>query len=101
MKMNHLYPIAKLGSHVLVIDERDLTFVGKNRALEVKCIKIDLEKRTIDAVVELERHLKFNPWEEVIAPEERGIILKILNTKFSDTEINEGIVRPLEQNKIK
>lgn len=98
--MNEIYPIAKLGDQVLIVNKYDLPYIGKERALEVKCIKIDLKNNRIDSIIELEKHLKFNPWEE-INEDKRNIILKILNTKFSDTEIIEKIIKPLAENLVK
>lgn len=92
--MNEIYPIAKLGNQVLIINKRDLPYVGKERAIEVKCVRVDLEKGEIDDVLELEKHLKFNPWEEVTENERDGI-LRILSTKFSDLDILKKIIEPL------
>ncbi|MEK7542967.1 MAG: hypothetical protein AAB503_01515 [Patescibacteria group bacterium] len=98
--MNEIYPVAKLGYLVLVINKDDLPFIGKERALEVKCIKVDLKHKIIDPIIELEKHLKFNPWEE-IADEERDIILQELGSKFSDEEIFGKIMEPLAESLIK
>lgn len=95
--MNEIYPIAKLGEHVLIVNKDDLLYIGKERALEVKCVKVDLGYRKIDSILELEKHLKFNPWEEV-NEDERNVILQIINTKFSDAEIIEKIIKPLAEN---
>ena len=63
--MNEIYPIAKLGDLILIINKDDLPYVGKDNALEIKCVKVDLKHGLIDSVMELEKHLKFNPWEEL------------------------------------
>mgnify|MGYP001568708337 CR=1 FL=1 len=98
--MNEIYPVAKLGYQVLIINKDDLPFIGKERALEVKCIKVDLRHKVIDPIIELEKHLKFNPWEE-ITNEERNTILQELGSKFSDEEILEKIMEPLAASLIK
>lgn len=92
--MNEIYPVAKLGNQILIINKDDLPFIGKERAFEVKCIKVDLKHRMIDPIVELEKHLKFNPWEE-ISDNERESVLKELGAIFSDQEILEKIMEPL------
>ena len=97
--MNEIYPIAKLGNRVLIINKDDLSFVGKERALEVKCITVDLKHGVVDPIIELEKHLKFNPWEE-ISENEREEVLKELGTKFSDQEILEKVIEPLVKNLI-
>lgn len=94
--MNEIYPIAKLGDRILIVNKDDVPYIGKERAFEVKCVQIDLRHKTIDPIIELEKHLKFNPWEE-ISEEERGIILQNLNTKFSDRDILEKIMEPLAE----
>lgn len=98
--MNEIYPVAKLGDQILIINKDDLPYIGKERALEVECVKVDLKRGVIDPIIELEKHLKFNPWEE-INDEERNIILQILNTKFSDKDILEKIIEPLAENLVK
>ena len=98
--MNEIYPIAKLGNQILIVNKDDLPFIGKERALEVKCIKVDLKHKAIDPLIELEKHLKFNPWEE-ITDQERDIILQELSSKFSDEEILEKIMEPLTESLIK
>jgi len=100
LKMNKIYPIAKLGDQVLIVNSDDLPYIGKERAMEVKCILVDLTKRIIDDLFELEKHLKFNPWEEITA-EERIIILQNLNTRFSDEDISTKIIKPLAENLVK
>lgn len=97
--MNEIYPIAKLGDQALIVNKEDLPYIGKERAFEVKCIRVDFRRKSIDVIIELEKHLKFNPWEE-ISEEERNIILQNLNTKFSDKEILEKIIEPLAKNLI-
>ena len=98
--MNEIYPVAKLGYQVLIINKDDLPFIGKERAIEVKCIKVDLRHKAVDPIIELEKHLKFNPWEE-ITDEERSRILQELGSKFSDEEILEKIMEPLAASLIK
>lgn len=98
--MNEIYPIAKLGNQVLIVNKEDLPFIGRERALEVKCIKVDLKHMVIDPIIELEKHLKFNPWEE-ISENERETVLKELGAKFSDQEILGKIMEPLTESLIK
>lgn len=98
--MNEIYPIAKLGSQILIVNKDDLPFIGKERALEVKCIKVNLKHRVVDPIIELEKHLKFNPWEE-ISENEKEVVLKELGAKFSDQEILEKIMEPLTESLIK
>ncbi|KKR10116.1 MAG: hypothetical protein UT37_C0005G0010 [Parcubacteria group bacterium GW2011_GWA2_39_18] len=98
--MNEIYPVAKLGYQILIINKDDLLFVGKEMALEVKCIKVDLRHKVIDPPIELEKHLKFNPWEE-ITDKEREVILQELGSKFSDEEILGKIMEPLVKSLIK
>ena len=99
--MNEIYPIAKLGDQILIINKNDLSYIGKERAFEVKCIKVNLKHMTIDSIIELEKHLKFNPWEEIPTEDERDIVLQILSTKFSDEEILKKIIQPLVENLVK
>lgn len=98
--MNEIYPVAKLGDQVLIVNKDDLPYIGKEKAFEVRCIRVDLRHRTIDPIIELEKHLKFNPWEE-ISQDERGIILQNINTRFSDQDILEKIMEPLARNLVK
>ena len=98
--MNELYPIAKLGERVLIINKDDLAFVGKERAFEVKCVQVDLRNHAIDPVLELEKHLKFNPWEEINGDERAGIVQQ-MRAVFSEQEIQEKITRPLKENPVK
>jgi len=98
--MNEIYPVAKLGDQILIINKDDLAYVGKERAFEVKCIKVDLKHGEIDPIIELEKHLKFNPWEEV-SNSERDVFLQKLGDKFSDQDILEKIIEPLLNNLVK
>ena len=98
--MSELYPVAKLRDRVLIINKDDLAFVGKERAFEVKCVQVDLHYQAIDPVLELEKHLKFNPWEEIGGDERAGIIQQ-MRAVFSEQEIQEKITRPLTENRMK
>ncbi len=98
--MNEIYPIAKLGDLILIINKDDLPYVGKDNALEIKCVKVDLKHGLIDSVMELEKHLKFNPWEE-LSETERDHALHELGDKFSDKDILEKIIEPLVTNLVK
>ena len=60
------------------------------------CVRVDLQQGTIDSILELEKHLKFNPWDEIGA-EEIDLILERLNATFSDFEIVEKIMQPLAE----
>ncbi|HBC45169.1 MAG: hypothetical protein UX08_C0003G0049 [Candidatus Collierbacteria bacterium GW2011_GWB1_45_35] len=97
--MNELYPVAKLGDEVLVVNKDDIPFIGKERAIDVKCINVDLKHKEIDPITELEKHLKFNPWEET-DEEQRTSILQSLASTFSDQEILEKIIEPLAESLI-
>jgi hypothetical protein len=98
--MNGIYPVAKLGDAVLIVNQDDLPYIGKQRAYDVKCVRVDLKRGTIDPVIELEKHLKFNPWEEM-SEDERNTILQNISTKFSDHEILENIIQPLVEALVK
>lgn len=92
--MDEICIIAKLGNNILIVNKADIKHIGKEGAMEVMSVSVDLENRRIGPVVELEKHLKFNPWEEM-SQEEQEVALKILNAKFSDNEIIEKIIMPL------
>lgn len=94
--MDTLYIAAKLGTEILIVNKSDLPFIGKERALEVQCIIVDLRRGEIHSIFGLEKHLKFNPWEEIIDEEEREAALREIQSMFSDEDILEKIVRPLE-----
>ena len=98
--MNEIYPVAKLPRQILLINKDDLPYIGKERALEVKCIMIDFDHKSIDAPIELEKHLKFNPWEEISEAERREFLQK-LGAIFSDEDILEKIIKPLLENLVK
>jgi len=98
--MDNLYPLAKLGSLILMINKSDKDFIGGERALEVMSVQIDLDKKTIFEIMPLEKHLKFNPWEEIVEEAERELVFKVINNKFSDNDIKEKIVDILEKTKI-
>jgi len=98
--MENLHIAARLDDEILIVNKGDLPYIGKERALEVMCITVDLEKKKIGQILELEKHLKFNAWEEVMEDEEREILARQLNTKFADQEIQEKIIAPLEEKKI-
>ena len=98
--MNELYPLARLGQQALLIHSSDLPHVGNERSLEVKTVKVDLVHHSIEPIWDLEKHLKFNPWEETTAVE-RLLILQSLAKEFSEREILEQIVVPLVLHAIK
>ncbi len=99
--MNEIIIIAKLGDKVLIINKNDIPYIGKERALEVMSINVDLKNNEIGQILELEKHLKFNPWEEILDNNKRNLYLQILNTNFSDNEIIEKIIKPLAEKMIK
>ena len=76
--------------------ERDESSIIK----QVREFTNELEKKEYAVIlplaraIELEKHLKFNPWEE-ISENEREEVLKELGTKFSDQEILEKVIEPL------
>lgn len=98
--MNDIYPIAKLGGEFLVISRGDLKYIGTEKSMEVKCVKVDLKNGHIDEPIEIEVHLKFNPWEEIINEDERNIIISKIANKFTETQINEKISEPLAENRL-
>jgi len=61
---------------------------------------VDLEHKVIDPIIELEKHLKFNPWEELNENEIKNT-LRELGDKFSDQEILEKIMEPLAKSLVK
>ena len=95
-----IYPLAKMGGEVLLINKENIPHIGKEKAFEVLCVLVNLENAKIYDMTELEKHLKFNPWEEIMDDSARAVIKKLIETKFSDADILEKIVRPLEKNKI-
>ena len=61
-----MYPIAKPGNKILIVNKNDVPFIGKARGLEVICIiQVDFKHTRIYSIIELERPLKFNPWEKI------------------------------------
>ena len=92
--MNTLYPIATLGSQILIVNEGDISFIGGERALEVMCIQVDFRHAKIYPIIALEKHFKFNPWEELSDTGRREALQK-LHTTFSDEDIAKNITGPL------
>ena len=92
--MNTIYPIATLGDQVLIVNKDDIPFIGKEQALEVMCIQVDFRHTKIYPPIELEKHLKFNPWKEM-DDTEREEAHKKLQTTFSPEDITEKIEKPL------
>jgi len=95
-----IYPIAQMGDEVLLVLKENLPYIGKKNALKVQCVFIDLMGRRIQDPIGIEYHLKFNPWEEITDDAKRTMIRKLIETRFSDSDILEKIVKPLEANKI-
>lgn len=98
--MTELLPIAKLGEQVLIINRDDLPYVGQNRAMEVMCVQVDFRHKTIAPPLELEKHLKFNPWEEV-SKSDRDVIIGRLKDNFSSSDLEEKVVKRLAEHLIK
>jgi len=101
--MNHyqfkqaIYPIAKLGDNYLLILKSELSKVGKG--LGVLAIKIEMMGLEIFKPEDLERHLKFNPWEEILSENEREIILNRIENILSEDLIQKKILNPLNGGK--
>ena len=95
--MNEIYIIAKLGDLILIINNGDLKRIGKETKPEVKCIKVDLRNKTINPAVELEKHLKFNPWEET-TENKQHIFLQNLYLSFPKQDILKKLIEPLSKN---
>jgi len=90
--MVNIYPIAKLGNEYLVINKDDLN----NHSGDVKCVDVNLDYKKIYPPLEIQKHLKFNPWEELNESESNEALSKILDT-FSSESIFERIAKPLEK----
>ena len=56
-------PIAILGKSSLLIKKSDLNSIGKD--LGILSVEVDVAKFEIFKAIDLEKHLKFNPWEEI------------------------------------
>lgn len=95
-----IYPVAQMGDEVLFVLKENLQHIGKKNALQVQCVLVDLEGRRIQDPIGIEYHLKFNPWEEITDDAKRVMIRKLIETRFSDSDILEKIIKPLEGNKI-
>ncbi|MCE2414640.1 hypothetical protein J4G07_11590 [Candidatus Poribacteria bacterium] len=93
--MNILHPIAKLPNWILIVNKNDVPFIGKERALEVMCIQVSLRRKMIFPIAKLEKHLKFNPWEEIIDDEEKSVVLQEVESMFSSEDVSEKIIGPL------
>jgi agmatine deiminase len=91
--MKDIYPIAKLGNSYLLINKYELHKVGKG--LGVLSIKIDISNLEINKAIDLERHLKFNPWEEIVDAKERERILSQIQQQFENETIIDKIISPL------
>ncbi|MBU1167632.1 hypothetical protein KKC60_04465 [Patescibacteria group bacterium] len=94
--MKNITPIKQLGNSVLVVHSKSIPYIGKKHALEVKCIKIDFDLSSVDSLIELEKHLKFNPWEDV-SDDESSSILRRMQESFSEKDISEKIAKPLSE----
>ncbi|MBI3632182.1 MAG: hypothetical protein HY225_01925 [Candidatus Vogelbacteria bacterium] len=94
---DNIYPIAKIGlfEEILCINKSDLPFIGKERAMEVKTVRLDLSHKTIDEPIELEIHLKFNPWEEITTEEDRTTVSSKIESAFTKDEIENKVVGAL------
>ncbi len=92
--MSDVYPVAKLGKEVLLVNKGDVSLIGTEDALNVLSVDVDLQFKRIEEPIELEKHLKFNPWEDV-TDEERDSIIEAIRVTFTSEEINEKIIEPL------
>jgi len=88
-----LYPISKIGNKYLLILKTELPKVGKQ--LGVLSVKIDLSRSEITTPIDLEKHLKFNPWEEITDSKEREEVIVNIQKQFDITTIEEQIINPL------
>ncbi|MEK7629565.1 MAG: hypothetical protein AAB394_03510 [Patescibacteria group bacterium] len=95
------YPIAELGNEFLLIHNDDRNYLVTDRSLEIKCVLVNLDRLTIDDPFEIELHLKFNPWEEIMDENKQVYILNFIQSKFSNLMITERIIATLEKTKIK
>lgn len=93
MDLTYLYPICKLGSSILLVRKDDLPFVGKG--LGVMSVKVDFSTSEFFDPVDLEIHLKFNPWEEIFDSRERENYIVLIQKQFQQDIINEQIINPL------
>ena len=96
VKKNEIVVAAKLGDSILIMNKADIPYIGGPRSLEVFCVKVDLEKREVYPPVELEKHLKFNPWEET-TEQDKVVLSALLYSKISDEDIYEKIILPLTE----
>ncbi len=97
--MEDIYPIAKLGNSYLLINKSELHKVGKG--FGITSIKVDISSLEIHKAVDLERHLKFNPWEDITDAKERNKILSFVPQQFDSKTIMEKIINPLRGEKEK
>lgn len=93
MDLEKLYPICKLGNSFLIILKEKLPIVGKQ--LGVMSVQIDLSNSEITPPIDLEKHLKFNPWEEITDLKEREEVIRLIQNRFDRITINEQIINPL------
>lgn len=87
------YPIAKIGYSYLLILKSELNRVGKQ--LGVMSVKIDLSGSEITPPIDLEKHLRFNPWEEITDSKEREKVIVNIQKQFDITTIEEKIINSL------
>jgi hypothetical protein len=87
-------PIAKLRERVLIAQESDIPKIGTNEALEVLVEQWDLGKAQFEGEYKLEQLLKFNPWEDLIDPnEKKEILIKLKKFKDGDEQNREMKMR--------
>ena len=96
--MDTILPIARLDNEILIITTADVPFIGKERALEVMCVQVDLKHTKIYPIIELEKHLKFNPWEK-IPEEQRAAARQEVQELFSEEDFTRHIVQPLSEHR--
>lgn len=92
--MNELYPVAKLGHSVLFVNKGDFQRFQAESEIPPGAVKVNFKEKTIEPVVPLEEHLKFNPWEE-LGTEERMEALRSISRDFSANDILRFLVVPL------
>ena len=59
------------------------------------CIQVGLRRKMIYPIAGLEKHLKFNPWEEIIDDEKRITVLQAVESMFPGEDVSEKITEPL------
>jgi len=80
-------PIAQLENSVLVVKADDVPMIGKGvESLDVEAVVVDLDKGEVSGLELLERHLKFNPWEEV-SHDQYAQLIQAIHRVISDEKL--------------